>query len=222
MNSVELNKKFWKSVTPKSLVHLSDMAALEASQAEGRGLNGMDYSIKEILSIIEKDKLCEWLVFELFNPSQTLYLVVKCVGDDVDLRMFYNPESIVVGNREDQIKDGNTFMFGNFSPSIRKNLLELKYVNQINWTFDYGNGPEEVVFNQKGNMELTGDASYSPARNRNDQYVATVSEYLAEKETPEPEIMIIEVGNIANKKGGSILLLVGNPINEFEISIVRK
>ena len=222
MNSVELNKKFWKSVTPKSLVHLSDMAALEASQAEGRGLNGMDYSIKEILSVVEKDQLCEWLVFKLFNPSQTLYLVVKCVGDDVDLRMFYNPESIVVGNRQDQINNQNVFMFENYKPHSHNNLLGLKYTSQINWTFDYGNGPEEVVFNQKGNMELTGDASYSPARNRNDQYVATISEYLAEKETPEPEIMIIEVGSAVNKKGGSILLLVGNPINEFEISIVRK
>lgn len=219
---VELNKKFWQSITVKSQVVLTDQSALDVSQAEGRGMQGMEYSVEEILSIKEKDNLCEWLVLKLVHPNQTLYLVVKIVGDIVELRMYYNPESIVIGNRADQIDAQNVFMFSNYKPNAHNNLLGLKYTNQINWTFDYGNGPEEVVFNQKGNMELTGKAKYTPARFSDQTLIATISEYLAVTNTPEPEIMIIEVGSATSKNGGAILLLVGNSINEFEISIVRK
>lgn len=219
---VELSQKFWRSVTLNSQVNLTDQAALDASAAEGRGMQGMEYAVKEILSITEKDKLCEWLIFKLVHPKQTLYLVVKTVGDEVDLRVFYNPESIIVGDRNDQLNAQNYFMFANHNPKGKNNLLGLKYTQQIAWTFDYGNGPQEVIFNQKGNMELTGTASYQPRRFAGETLVATVSEYLAASDTPEPEIMIVEVGNTKSKTGGAILLLVGNSINEFEMSIVRK
>lgn len=222
MQKVELSKKFWQSVTVKSLVHLTDNAALEASQAEGRGMQGMEYTVEEIISVKEKDNLCDWLVFKLVHPKQTLYLVVKMVGDITELRMYYNPDSIIIGNRADQINAQNVFMFKNFKPHSHNNLLGLKYTGEINWTFDYGNGPIEVIFKQKGNMELTGTAKYTPNRFAGETLIATVSEYLANSDTPEPEIMILEVGSMKSKNGGAILLLVGNAINEFEMSIVRK
>lgn len=219
---VELNKTYWRSITLNSQVNLTDQSALDASAAEGRGMQGMEYTVKEILSITEKDKLCEWLIFKLVHPKQTLYLVVKIVDDNIDLRVFYNPDSIIVGDRNDQLNAQNYFMFANHNPKGKNNLLGLKYTQQIAWTFDYGNGSQEVIFNQKGNMELTGTASYQPRRHAGETLIATISEYLAASDTPEPEIMIVEVGNVKSKTGGAILLLVGNSINEFEMSIVRK
>jgi len=222
VNKVELTKEFWKSVTVKSMVNLTDTAALEASQAEGRGMQGMDFVVEEILSIKESNKLCEWLVFKIVNPKQVLFLVVKIVGEAVDLRMYYNPESIVIGDRKDQINAQNVFMFENFKPHSHNNLLSLKYAKKIDWTFDFGKGPVEIPFTQKGNMEFSGEAVYTPNYFANEKLIATVSEYLADLEATEPEMMIIEVGNVKNKNGGSILFLVGNQVNQFEISIVRK
>ena len=243
MSSIELTKKYWESITLNSQVNLSDTAALEASQSEGRGLQGMEYSVKEITVITEKDYfckrpgLCRWILLKLVHPNQVLYLCAKIIGDDVELRMYYNPESIIVGNREEQVNAQNVFMFENYEPHCLNDLLGLRYAKQINWTFDFGNGPEEVIFSQKGGIELQGEAIHI-ASDFSSNNMATVSEYLAETETPESEIMIVEIGPFPasghsgyspelskikdSKRGGEILFLVGNMVNEFEISIVRK
>lgn len=222
MGKVELSKKYWQSVTLGSQVILTDQAAIEASMNDKRGMEGMQYTIDNITSITEFNNLCSWIVYRIVNPKQILFLVVKIIGEEAELRVFYNPESIPSGNRADMINAEMFFMFANANDSSLNNLLKLKYVQEINWTFDFGSGPYQVLFTQKGGLELTGKASLNPPAFQGETIIATISEYSTKEVCAESEMMILEVGNVKSKQGGLINFLVGNKINEFELEVVCK
>ncbi len=216
------SKNFWRTLAVKSQVTLTDTAALEASQMQGRGLAGMEYVVEEILHVVENDNLCEWFVCRIVHPEQELYLVAKLFASEVQLKVYYAPPAVISGTRKEQVEAGNTFIFRDATDWHQ--YMKLIHASKIDWDFDVDGKTDKVQFVQKGNMELTGKGYYQGDLNVSkigQPLLATISEYLAQKKCSDPELMILEVGSYNSKVGGVIKVLLGAPVNEFEISILN-
>ena len=216
------SKKFWQTLAVKSQVTLTDTAALEASQLQGRGLQGMEYVVEEILHVVENDNLCEWFICRIVNPDQELYLVAKLFASEVQLKVYYAPPAVISGTRQEQIEAANTFIFRDAKDM--KQYMHLKHAALIDWDFNIDEKVDKVRFLQKGNIELTGKGYYQgdlSVSKIGQPLLVTISEYLAQKQCSDPEIMIFEVGSYNSKVGGVIKVLLGAPVNEFEVSILN-
>lgn len=217
-----LSKDFWSTLAVKSQVTLTDTAALEASQMQGRGLAGMEYVVEEILTIVEQNNLCSWYVCRIVNPEQELYLVAKIVGDEeVQVKVYYAPPAVMAGTRKEQVEANNLFLFRETKEDWHK-YLTLRHASQISWEFNIEGGkPQIVVFDQKGNMELSGRVSYMPPADIHQTLLATISEYQAQSDCSDPEIMLLEIGNRTSQVGGVMKVLLGGPVSKFEVSILN-
>ncbi len=214
-----VNKQFWQNLSVKTQVVLTDAAALEASQAQGRGMEGMEYVIEEITHVVEKDSLCEWFFCRMANPDQELFLSAKIIDDEVQLRVYYIPPAVIVGTRKEQIAANNTFLFKEAKDWHQ--YLKLQHASSILWEFDIpGQAQQQVSFAQKGGMELTGRAYIKPSKATN-VLLATISEYTTDTAISDPDIAIVEIGDMNSKVGGVMKILLGGPINQFEVNFLR-
>lgn len=212
-------KEFWTNLAVKSQVTLTDFEALEASQSQGRGLQGMEYVLEEILVVAEKDDLCKWYINRIVNPDQELYLVAKVIGDEVQLTVYYVPPAVITGTRKEQVAANNLFLFQ--ESQDWQQLMKLQHAHQISWQFTVDEQPQDVQFEQKGGMELTGKAVYKPNKFINQTLLATISEYKANADCSDPDLMILEIGYMNSSVGGVIKVLLGAPVNQFEVSILN-
>lgn len=214
------NIAFWRDIPPGTVVTLTDKSALEMSQAAGRGLEGMEYTIDEVIGINEINNLCEWIIANMSSSDGSkLSLLIKAVGENLDMRAMYVPNAMQPGgNREDMVRD-HDFVFEAFESGTP--YTKLMYAQEFDWTFNWDDiGEQTVNFAKKGGLEFAGRAFYNPPRFEGESLLATIAEYQATEDCREPEIAIIEIGKHDNELGGFILFMVGNPINVEEVNVL--
>lgn len=211
-----LEPSYWPTVRVGSVISLHDEQSLNHSLELGLGLNPMEYVVAEVWAFREQSDLGRWWMYRLEQPRDEpeLWLIVKVVDEAVDLRMYYVPEGFVPGNRVDQLNAGNDWLFLQGWEGAA--LIDRPYAQQI----VYGEGDSEVWYDNKGvtyaadvAITMIGDSIRSSG---------LVTEYLADRETADTELLIMEVGDPEDPDGGSITLLLGCPINTNDIDVIRK
>ena len=214
-----LNPSFWPDVHVGSVVLLKDEQSLQHSMELGLGLKPMEYVVLQRWQVEEVNELGSWWMYQLQQPAgePELWLVVKIVDDNVDLRVYYVPEGMLVGNRVDQLNAGNDWLF---LPGYENQpLIERPFAQTINY---YGEGADEVIYGNKGvtygaDVDVTVLGGVGLA-----QLDGLVTEYLANRECPDTELLLIEIGDAEDPDGGSISLLMGCPVGTQDLDVIRK
>lgn len=211
---------YWRAIKPDSTLTLTDDQALRES------VDGEDYLVKQVIKIREKDRVCEWILFELEGQGDTpdTVLMAKLVDKEVEIRVFFESESFGSGNRNDMIDQDNLFLFQLPEDPDDFTCEELEYAKHIGWDFADGEasdaeGEIHVDYNVKIG-EMQGDVSYDPYESGQGELLATVVEFDTGDETTCPELLILEIGHPDNEEGGLIRLLFGNNIKPTEVDVL--
>ncbi len=217
---------FWREIKPGSTVTLTDEQSISASLELGLGMKGLDYVVKSILKIKEKQGLAEWLMFSLDDDEQEIYLVVKIVDQDLSVYVYYEPDEFDTGNRRDVIERGESWVFEEPPDIDNFKYDDLEYSREIVLNFEIVNekGEEEeieILFEMKGQGVLYGTCAHDPEQSGTENLMAAIVEYRTEDEYENPEAMILELGGAWSDEGGMITFMLGCTINLSEVDVLK-
>lgn len=215
---------FWRSIKPQSTITLSDQQTLELAMKEGRGLESRDYVVHSVFTFRDNDRFGEWKLFELVDEEQDLYLLVKIVDDQLDVRVYFAPEEdeFDPGNRADMIDDEHYWMFMEPEDPDSFKLEELEFTEEFGWLFDDGKGGEtEVVYQMKKQGVLFGEGEDLPVKSGDKPLFTALVEYRSVEDAENPEALILETGGEESDEGGYITLLFGCPVKTEEIDVLK-
>ncbi len=217
---------FWRDVKPGSTITLSDAQALEDSMERGEGVEPRDYTIESVWKIRESAGLAEWILFQLDDEEQELYLVVKIVDQDLDLFVFYEPEEFEPGNRADIVERGDTWLFEEPEDVENFTLEELNFVSELSFTFEFeeeeGSAEMSAVhYKMKEQGVLYGECTREPAMSGLERVMACVVEYNSLEDQHNPGVFVLELGGEHSNEGGLISMMMGARINLVEVDVLK-
>jgi hypothetical protein len=215
---------FWQDIKPASVVVLNDAQAMVEALKQGLDADGgLNYNVKRILRLGELNRLAEWLMLKLEGADE-VWLMVKIVGQEVDLRIYFEVPEFVTGNRADMIANQMYWLFEDPGPNWQSTYHDLRYINIIN--IDQaapGGGPAtKTSYQQKPFGELYARCSEQPKPPESDEYLATVVEYSATDKTDNPEMLILELGGEDGQQGGYIMMMLGCSVNAADVRVFKK
>lgn len=212
--------QFWRQLKPGSTISLSDTQALEDSMGEGLGLSARDYVVKERLIVRDLDALVEWILFQLQSDEDKIWFLVKMVEGEIALRVYFEAEGFEPGTRADLIENEVFWLFDEPLDPESFKCNELSYAREITQDLDEEQGKREIRFRIKGQGELHGACTHEPRGSWPETMMATIVEYAAEEESPNSELMILELGGEEGDEGGLITLLLGCEIRQGEVEVL--
>lgn len=188
----------WLGIKCGDVVSLKDIQTLKEIS-----INGTDVVIKSIKKF--KRDFATWILAEL--DTDNLYLVIKNCGNETDIRIMFKPPEIEFDDVESVLNQGNQWLFNepddidNFKP------CDLEMAD----SFDDG----KVNFNKKCptiHVEFYDGNSIDPK-------FGCVTEWIADSEHDNPEVICFEMGGIDDDgeiipQGGFLMVLQGVTVNE--------
>jgi len=215
---------FWQDIKPASVVVLNDAQAMVEALKQGLDADGgLNYNVKRILRLSELNRLAEWVLLKLEGADE-VWLMVKIVGQELDLRIYFEVPEFVTGNRADMIANQTYWLFEDPGPNWQSTYHDLRYINIIN--IDQaapGGGPAtKTSYQQKAFGELYARCSEQPKPPESDEYLATVVEYSTTDKTDNPEMLILELGGEDGQQGGYIMMMLGCSVNAADVRVFKK
>lgn len=243
--------EFWLAIRKGDSIILSDKQAIEESLRRDLGADGMTHIVKSARHIRELNDLCQWVVLELDDDEQDLFLFIKIVDDDIDLRVIFPAAGFTPGNREDMIEEENLWLFQEPSDPDDFELMDLEYTKAVDWDAPFGgpigDGIIQATYRQKSQGVLQGQVFCYPEESGIGDQIATVVELSTdERDVDNPEMLILETGEVgaitiemdeedeaeevdettteSESKGGYIEVFFGASIrsNEVEVLTLKK
>ncbi|MDP8239519.1 MAG: hypothetical protein P9X24_10555 [Candidatus Hatepunaea meridiana] len=216
---------FWREIHPGSTITLTDEQSISDSMERGEGIKGRDYIVESVWKIRQEDGFAEWLLFNLDDEDQEIWLVVKIVDQNVGIFVYYEPDEFAAGNRRDVIERGDLWLFNEPDDVDNFRFDELKFVREILWTVDIEDDGDvkekEILYQLKGQGVLYGSCRHDPIQPGLERIMATVIEYDTSEDYENPELMILELGGEKGDEGGLISLMVGSNINMSEVEVLK-
>jgi len=212
---------FWRSLGCGSVVTLSDAQTREDSIKEGRGDQPLSFTVQTIRTITEAGGLAVWRLFHLSEVKQQIWLMAKVVGQEVDLRVYFEvpTEQFQPGNRRDMVERNNLWLFQQPADPNHFTYNELEYTANIEAPAENG---QPVTFRMKPQGTLHGLLRTDPSGEEGDNDFTSVVEYQADplNASENPELLLLEVGNADNSDGGLITLWQGVALAPGEIDVL--
>ena len=211
---------YWRAIRPGQSITLRDLWSLQKGQEKGAGVRGLEYTVERIQRIDESRNLATWIMMDLRAPDEIMWLLVKIVDQNIAVRLMDESEApegneFPAGDRADQIKWQNFFLFQRPDDPDHIDLLKLRYSENIS----IGG----VDYHWRG-QEFNGRVSISPLPSGFDHVqMATLVEYgvaNAETKAEFPNLLILEVGKAKNPNGGLIHLYKGKDISPTEVDVL--
>jgi len=219
------NPSFWREIIPGSTITLTDEQSIADSIEQGKGVNAQDYIVESILTIRQDNGLAEWLLFNLGDDDQEMYLTAKIVDQHVDLLVYFEPDEFPPGNRADIINRDDMWLFEEPDDVNDFSFDELEFTKEITWineTTDNGNTIEkEILFKIKGQGIQYGICTHQPFKTGLNRVMASVIEYSTDIDYENPDIMVLELGGEKGDEGGLISMLIGCRINLTEVDVLK-
>ncbi len=209
---------FWQEMKPGGVVVVNDAQAIVEALKQGLdAAGGLNYDIKRILRLNELNNLAEWVLLKLEGPDE-VWLMVKMVGQEVDLRIYFEVPEFVTGNRADMIAHEMYWLFEDPGPNWNSNYQDLRYINIIN----IDQAATKTSYQQKPFGELYAKCRELPKPPESDEYLATVVEYSSTDKTDNPEMLILELGGEEGQQGGYIMMMLGCSVNASDLRVFKK
>jgi len=203
--------EFWRTVKVGQTVVLSDEQAIEDALKAGKGKTEMDYLVKSIRVIEDRKTGIEWRFLRLESPDN-LWILIKIVDREFDLRAYFEPSDFQPGDRQDLLDHECYWMFDEPADPNNYRLNDLQFAR----SFEI----EGCVYEQKPFGMLAGFVRETPVVKELEGVLTCVCEYRTEGETKNPEAIFIEMGGEHSERGGYIYVLLGNPISQEDIEVI--
>ena len=211
------NRDFWKEIKTGSTITLKDKQAIEDAMEKGKGVSGIDYMVKQIYRLHELNSRVQWNLFQLDDVHETLWMSVKMVEQEMDLRVYFEHPQFTSGNRKDMIDQGYFWLFK--TPDNPDNFVynDLNFASRIDIEAE---NSQVHVYNQKKFQEMHYYCTPDPVQKEDSTLMATLVEYQARALCDNPELLIFELGGSYGQEGGLIRLMPGCSIGTTEIDIL--
>lgn len=212
------NREFWQGINPDSTITLKDQQAIEDSVEKGRGMKGMDYMVRSVYHLKELDSFAEWYFFLLDDPEGNLWLMVKIVDQQVDLRIYFEHPQFEPGNRKDMIDQENLWLFMEPDDPVDFQYNDLKFTDFLEIEQE---SDQALIYHQKGFKEMHCRCELKPALSGITEFIATIVEYKTKTVCENPELLLFELGGEDSEDGGLIRLMIGCSLRPTEIDILE-
>jgi len=212
------NKDFWKGINPGSTITLKDKQSIEDSMEKGNGMKGMDYMVKAVYRLKEFNDLVEWHFFLLDDPGERIWVMIKIVQQEIDLRVYFEHPQFESGNRRDMIDLGNLWLFMEPDNPEEFQFNDLKFSDFIEIEEDNG---DMLTYRQKGFKEMHCECEIVPEPSEIFDPIATIVEYKAKGVCENPELLLWELGGKDSSDGGLIRLMLGCTLGPTEIDVLE-
>jgi hypothetical protein len=210
----------WFIVKPKSVITVSDAQGIQDSMKRGKGVRGIDYTVRTVARMDQLEGLSTHLFFTLDDPEQAVNLLVKIVDNAVDLFLYFPVPGLEPGGRRDLLDRGMLWLFQEPSDPNNYTPEELRYSMTVRQTVEKDGSQVEVIYNEKGQGELQCKYQETPPRSGMKQdLLATVVEYRAVKPVENPEFLVLEVGEQQGPQS-YVQFFLGCPIKLSEVDVL--
>ena len=205
----------WITFPPGSFVVLSDSQSMDDSKKRGDGYNPIRYAVQSVGVATDIEGLATWALVHLDDRHQKLLLLVKCVNQETDYRLYYASEDFKADRREDVVERGDRWLFDAPKDESALKVADLRYGAELVLTID-GNA---LAYVNKQQGERHANYTETPS-DGNHKLLATIVEYSTADDTENPELLIVEIG-AASRRTGEIALYLGCSIRESEIDLLK-
>lgn len=192
-----------REVKPGDLIALSDEQTLNESGRGGKQLQtSVDFVVSTVRVFEEQNSNVKYTLIEMSNNN--LYVVTKQAEDgDGYAMVMFKPDGIMFGNRQDYVYEGLTFIFENDAAGVDQ-LKDADYAKTI-----YQEG---IAYNQ------LSEPAYGEVVVGDTPMLFGAVHYRAVEgaDTENPELMLLEYGNLEEDDGGYIIFLQGAIIDDTE------
>jgi len=210
----------WRSLKGGDIITLTDeqtIADLMDDQTKN-AMRGIDLTIGCPEAIKHQNGDFELIIYPLEGYKQDMWLMVKSVDEDFDLRIYYEPADFERGNRAELIDKGYLWLFQEPAEPDSAIPSELKHALYIENTDPETD--EQIIFRSKAQTSFGESISLGE-----DPIFVQITEYLAEDEHKNPELMTIEYGGLDEDgdeldEGGYIKFFQGETIQPSSIDIM--
>lgn len=215
---------FWQDIKLGSVVVLNDAQAM--MEAIKRGMDadgGLNYETKRILSLTELNNLATWIFLKLEGVDEAWFMV-KIVGQEVDLRIYFEVTEFMTGNRADMIANEMHWLFEDPGPDWQSTYNDLQFSNIINMDQNAGeNKPAtRTVYQQKPFGIMYARCIEEPQSAELEDYLADIVEYSTADATDNPELLILELGGEDSQEGGYIMMMLGCGVSTSDVRVFKK
>ena len=216
---LDIDKKdFWQGINPGSTITLRDQQAIEDSMEKGNGMRGVDYVVKTVYRLKELNGLAEWNLFLLDDPGDIIWLMVKIVEQEIELRVYFEHPQFDPGNRKDMMDQENLWLFMEPDNPADFQYNDLKFTDHIEIESD---NDDVLIYRQKGFNEMHCWCERLPVPPGIKNQIATIVEYQAKEKCENPELLLLEMGGQNSSDGGLIRLMIGCSLRPTEIDILE-
>ena len=172
-----------------------------------------DYIIKSIRHIEDEKTGIIWRFFQL-ESDDNMWMLIKIVDQNFDLRVYFEPGDFKKGNREDMVTTKRDWMFEEPEDPIDFEFDDLEFIK----TFTVGEN-DEVEYHLKPTGLFMGIVQNIPPIKNIDNSVVYIAEYDTKDETQNTEAMFIEIGDEKSNNGGDIMMLFGTSIRQEDVEV---
>ena len=178
------NVQYWDKAKVGSIIQLDDTQTLEYLMEQGKKVSehGADFEVVRIKKLSLNDDSIKIKIIYIQLEDMVWYLIVKTLGDEAIVKVYYEPDDFECGNREDLLQNDCFYLFE--EPEDAENYLA-----------------EDLVFAKE--IALDGDdfksemgVMYGSSFEDGDEDFATVVELSTKADNENPDSMIIELSNV--------------------------
>lgn len=218
--------EFWLKLDKDSVITLSDEEALDEAMEKGEGIKGIDYLITNKKVIRYEDKVIQWVIFEIEGEDEVCWFMVKIVDEELDFRVYYQPEGFEPGSRADLVERGLGWLFE--PPEDEDDFVpgELEYARYPNVppVDEEEEDSDEVSYVAKPPGPLYARCKNYPGSSSDPGFI-TVVEYSSEEDCSDPEMLVLEEGGLdedgdPSPHGGWVTILLGTPLESNEVDVL--
>jgi len=176
---------YWNKIKVGSIIQLDDQQTLEFLLAEGLTVssNGADFEVVRVKDISLNDDSVQMKIVYLEFKDILWYLVVLNTGGEISLKIYYQPDDFIFGNRKDMLENECFYLFE--APEDEDNVI-----------------PEDLIFSTKIEDEEIEYKSfygvmYGTSVEEGKEDFATVVELSTKEDCEDTDLLIIELCNVA-------------------------
>ena len=213
-----------KRIKPGDQITLTDEQTIKDLIENGvdGAMSGLQLEVQRVRHICESSGLMEWYLADLSGYDFPLFFLAKIVDQDMDMRIYYQPDDIDLGTRRDQLDNGNAWLFENQLDGTSP--CDLRYTD----TFDQLIDDVNVEFGIKGGP-LYGELRDNPVQSgiSQPQFVGVIEYAVGAhyNKVENPELIIVEIGGLDAdgdhlEEGGLMLVLQGSNVDPNDLSLL--
>lgn len=191
-----------------TIVNLRDEQTLEDIMDDGSVLTSLPLTITRIRKFVHSESGISWELIE-FDEDDNLFLLRKSVDKSVEWKVFFIPDGIPVGSRNDLLNDGMDFIFEEDEEADVDDLEYALSIHDDTQGFEFRNVCGTFI----GNSIVENDKVV-------DNSMFLITEWLTDDDKCDnPELFCLEHSSIDEGAEGFVLFLQGCVVNEHDVEV---